>query len=1243
MLRENKMTKQKKLLSTLFVCIMAIFCHAWAENIKLLSKNPTFASKDGSAPDNWGTLQFRQKTVAPQLVKGHAMLDGKSGIEIPDIPAEHQGNAFVGIGQACGFEELKETRRLIIRLLGSAIDLENGSVVVYADDKAKKTVYWKTVGHLRGNFSMNESEFMAEIPAGAVYVNVSIRNSGPGTLWLAKAEFFWENNKATPTTKESTPDTADGALAGNLIANPLMKPSTEGNLPASWTRFTYPGHEAEFDAECNNGVCTLTHRGGASKFGVASSLKGNISGGRLYHIQARFMTDSGGRFMVSAEFFNEKGESLGEQISPVYGSGKETVFKWDTKAPPAAKTMQLRWLNSSSGIVKFRLPSCKMGAAIAVAERFPIRMRLCPADMSSDWKGGKPCFYTFKNTELPLCINLCGEKAKLKNPAILIEMPDELELTCYSSYPTVSLYKPIEGKIVSRANGKTLWRFEDVPLWGALKQNFGAQRTVIASIRGPKASGRFYSAACWAENDGCKGDVFSFDISLLDDPPDIPMPKDFFIGRWRTLDFYPFDKDAFRRLSATLQRCGMKQASIPWGDNPHLLGYIDELRQMGWHANCGYIEGDYEIKCDDGYQLPPAITSAGTIRPNTTCPERLLDHPSSRKALLDHVMAGWKNVLRQGDYVAWDYEPFETMEWCFCDYCREKFARRLKLPATPTANEIRRNHAEAWVRFRCENTRNRLALYREAASRKLPKVKILDYDYVVDYSNPEAPMAKFMSVCKDPVLNDDVLDGHFQSYYYIVDHEAFRMIRINRRKFKGDYIPMGGLAGTSNGWLAKDGVLSPERVRLMVWSSVLNGCGSYWLYPGLVDAIYLTMFHRTLGIIAILEKEPLWKKLISDGYDDAVVMECRPYGMLKTDDGKTISTPSWKSLSECLKAVDGRQALVAIVNYYEKPLFADVKTQMPEGRYVMENVLTGEIMYSGNARGLADGILIKAPARDAVFFRIRAAGNETVPDNEGKKQLEKEYQDLCKGDSSNLWKPLESNGFSIVPGDVDGDGNPEMMIKCKNASVAINIAKGAALAWNADGHRIDGEWGLSTIWLPETRRSRNCPWALRSKDIDTNGASIVIGATMDDIDFLKTFRLSKEGELHVTMTIKNNSAISMDMTPKLCHFLKLATFVLDNGKKMDFSASRENVVPSPLGRHDGFDASIVRNVGAKKPCISAEIDGISIECAFPNPERWMCYYFWSDAAGKTRTWEYIWLPETILPDASADFPCIIRL
>ncbi|MBP5639357.1 MAG: hypothetical protein J6X55_07755, partial [Victivallales bacterium] len=599
---------------------------------------------------------------------------------------------------------------------------------------------------------------------------------------------------------------------------------------------------------------------------------------------------------------------------------------------------------------------------------------------------------------------------------------------------------------------------------------------------------------------------------------------------------------------------------------------------------------------------------------------------------------GYLKHMKSGDLTLLDNEPFETMEWCFCDYCREKFAKRFKMEKVPTASEIRLRHREKWITFRCENTREVTRNYADGLRERLPGLNVLQYDYVIDYTNPQAPMAKFSNVCLDPTMNDAFLQGHLQSYYHFFDLLGFRMMRINHARFKAPYIPMGAISGTAEGYLNKSEALSPSRSRLMVLAAAVNGCNSYWFYRGTADALYLLSFQTALNQIAQLEKEPLWPRLADDETQPKLQFAFRPFGKIALPDGNAIDTPDWKDLATAVQASDGSHSLAAIFNFHEKPLFAEVSSSAFSGPTVIENVLTGEILFNGDAKQLESSVLLSVPAREALFVKVRPATQTDKASIFSREALEAEFKKICADSTTDAFKAMNADGFSIVPEIVDG--KPGMAISNENGRFSVSLVNGGIQDWAVKGKTLPGNWGRTHIWLPRSLNSAAYPWKLESQAISKDCAKVCLLLEMDDVVVNKTLQLEKDGSVKVLLDFKNNGPKTISMTPKFSQLLNSPEFFGKDGTPITLTF-KETVVEATAGRHDGFSDSLVRDIPAIKHGMYTKVNGTRVNCSFSTPEKGMLFYFWKSASTTECTWEYVWLPSDIESGKSQIYECLL--
>lgn len=77
------------------------------------------------------------------------------------------------------------------------------------------------------------------------------------------------------------------------------------------------------------------------------------------------------------------------------------------------------------------------------------------------------------------------------------------------------------------------------------------------------------------------------------------------------------------------------------------------------------------------------------------------------------------NELPQAVRIVWDIEP-GAKDYCYCAVCRKNFSGSVSSGKTLTAEEIRRNHAAEWFRFRVKQNAEIIKRFAELCRRKFP-------------------------------------------------------------------------------------------------------------------------------------------------------------------------------------------------------------------------------------------------------------------------------------------------------------------------------------------------------------------------------------------------------------------------------------------------------------------------------------------------------------------------------------------
>ena len=186
--------------------------------------------------------------------------------------------------------------------------------------------------------------------------------------------------------------------------------------------------------------------------------------------------------------------------------------------------------------------------------------------------------------------------------------------------------------------------------------------------------------------------------------------------------------------------------------------------------------------------------------------------------------------MKDGDWVTMDMEPWQSGTYCFCEDCRKAFAAFAKLDHVPTMEEAR-GMRDAWAEFRVRHSAKSVEIIEKIVHKYNPTLKLVDYDYILEYGNPSNRALFIRGCAKDTLMNETWLDGHLCSYYHRIGRLSFEAMKNNVRHLKKFYVPMAGLSGYAS-WVRPGEVLNPRQIRQFALAAFVNGCPGYAFYSG---------------------------------------------------------------------------------------------------------------------------------------------------------------------------------------------------------------------------------------------------------------------------------------------------------------------------------------------------------------------------------------------------------------------------
>ena len=654
----------------------------------------------------------------------------------------------------------------------------------------------------------------------------------------------------------------------------------------------------------------LKWESGMAKFGVAKRVETKLKGVVDWNVSAYIRCGKDGRATVAMEFFDAKGKSLGVKNGIFRSFENWTKVDWKFTSPKKAERAEVHLLSLSETPVSFAQVSVASSQGIDKNE-VPFDMKILPAEWNRDWNGGKMRMLNFTDAPISMTVLLKGVMSELKSPSFEIDLPECLELkdafcafnTTYGGErPVSSKSIEVDGRRVNRL------RFERMRYLPRMKNAFDTDKGGgITLVVGPKTDipAGIYPIVCRiADGDRLAAERI-VEMEFRPMPKGLRVSKRFIAMGWNNADRRFADDNALLAALKAYEAAGIRFARL---DMSGLDAFprVGEIRAILDKRSVSYTHsarlGDLwklsrvglnkkSLKAMGG-RLSVTSDKAGR-RANKICPqffshnERLYRH--LEESVIPQILT--KSGVKDGDWVTMDMEPWQSGTYCYCTNCLTAFGKFAKLDHMPTMAEALTMKDE-WAEFRVRHSARAVEMVKEILHRFNPTLKLVDYDYILEYGNPES-RANFIRGCaKDTLLNEQWLDGHLCSYYHRIDKRSFDAMKNNVRHLKKAYYPMAGLSGFAS-WIRPGEVLNPRQVRQFALAAFVNGCPGYAFYSG-------NCFDGEM-LIAMMEAQ-----------DMAARYEDLPWGKA---DGKTVvEGPADQLAYASVVRKDGSE-VVAVFNY----------------------------------------------------------------------------------------------------------------------------------------------------------------------------------------------------------------------------------------------------------------------------------------------------------------------------------------
>ena len=693
-------------------------------------------------------------------------------------------------------------------------------------------------------------------------------------------------------------------------------------LPEGWSSKFYPGLEAAGRVTSDptgfrdkEPSIDLVWESGMPKFGVAKRVDTELKGVVDWAVSAYVKCGENGRAAVAMEFFDAKGRSLGVQNGVSRSFGEWTRVEWKFTSPRRAARAEVHLLSLSEAKASFARVAVSSAQGIDKNE-VPFDMKVLPAEWNRDWNGGKTRMANFSDAPLPMTVLLKGEKKGLKSPSFEIDLPDELEIKdAFCPFPVAyGRETPVSTtRFTANGAGMTRIRFEKLRYLPYLKPRFDTDKCAgIALVIGPKAGGegmsKTFSLVCRVADGERLAAERTVEMVFRPLPRGLRKARRFIAMGWNCADRLFSDEtalsaalDAYEAAGMRMYRLCRRTAEIRGLVEKRPVSYVFAAR-LGdlWVPSKARISKK-ELSAMGG-RLSVTSDKEGR-RANKICPQFFTTNEAFLRHLEENAI---RPVLessgaRDGDWVTLDMEPWQSGTYCYCTNCLAAFAEFAKLDHVPTMREAA-SMKDSWAEFRVRHSAKSVEIISDIIHRYNPKLKVFDYDYILEYGNPSNRAAFIRGCAKDTLMNERWLDGHLCSYYHRIGRPSFEAMKNNVRHLKKAYFPMAGLSGYAS-WVRPGEVLNPCQVFQFALAAFVNGCPGYAFYSG-------NCFDGEM-LLAMMQAQ-----------DMAARYEDLPWG--KIDGKTTVEGPSDRMAFASTVRPDGSE-VVAVFNYDEtEPIEAKI-------------------------------------------------------------------------------------------------------------------------------------------------------------------------------------------------------------------------------------------------------------------------------------------------------------------------------
>ncbi len=663
-------------------------------------------------------------------------------------------------------------------------------------------------------------------------------------------------------------------FCGTLVAAPKNSVVEIGkrwkgfDILQNWSEFHFPGVETVGDItltdNSRNGKKSIkiSWESGASGFGIAHKVP--VTVGKSYQFSVFGKTAGAGKLQIMVMAYDAYGDIvMSAQSNELKSVGKWAKLTLQFTFPRKGVTLQLLCLNKGTGDTWFDDVEFNAVAKSKVKVAFPISFGCEPATGNALWNNWHPVFSTFTNSPCSLTFDFWGDKSKLKKPIFVIELPSEITIAeCFNSHGNVQqpTMQPQLTDFTRDGRKWTRYSYMNPQAISMIKMRpaFWRSISVLFKPNADYTENREFPARAYVINNNQKSKVTNFYIKMLPPMNKTANPKKFYIHLWANYDIAVTNRKLFIDILQRFEEAGITGRTFNnWG-REQLYEYDRLCRRRGWKMHFNFGGSFIKKTLKNALNMNPAATDYKGKKIGHVCPSILLSVDSQRAISRAFKEQAKSKKLKAGDTVIFDYEPWQSYNWCFCPKCRSRFSNFIGMTKVLSAAEIRKTFAAKWTQFRLRDTNEISAKLAQVVKSYNPAIKTADYDYPMDFTKPKFE-SRFKSIPKDTRASDKYLDAHFSSFYYTLGTQAFDMVDINRHELKKAFfmLPLLTRYTDPRQSLYTRGAkctLSPKRIRMTILNCATAGGAGQSFWTGTkIDGKYFLLIDRAMNEVAKLE------------------------------------------------------------------------------------------------------------------------------------------------------------------------------------------------------------------------------------------------------------------------------------------------------------------------------------------------------------------------------------------------------